>query len=202
MTRGRFITLEGIDGAGKSTHLMWLADHLRCRNLEVIVTREPGGTALGEKIRGLVLSEAMHIDTETLLMFAARREHLAKVILPALDAGKWVISDRFTDATYAYQGGGHRMALDRIKVLEEWVHKDFQPDITLVFHLPLEVAALRRGDRSSRDKFEQQDRDFFGRVSSLYLDRARRDPERMKIIDASQSIEQVQRELEALMANA
>ena len=201
MARGKFITLEGVDGAGKSTHLDWLADHLRGRGVEVVVTREPGGTSLGEKLRNLVLSETMHIDTETLLMFAARREHLAKVIFPALDAEKWVISDRFTDATYAYQGGGHKLALDRIKALEDWVHKGFQPDLTLMFHLPVDVAAIRRGNRATLDKFEQQDRDFFERVSRVYLARAQENPARIRIIDASQNVKIIQKELELIISS-
>ena len=199
MSRGKFITLEGVDGAGKSTHLDWLVGRLRDRGLEVVVTREPGGTPLGERLRELVLSAPMHIDTETLLMFAARREHLDKVILPALSEGKWVVSDRFTDATYAYQGGGRQMPLARIKALEEWVQSGFQPDLTLVFHLALEVAATRRGSRTSQDRFEQQDRDFFERVSSLYLMRAREYPDRMRIVDAGQSIQHIQKTLEEII---
>jgi dTMP kinase len=201
MALGKFITLEGVDGAGKSTHLHWLAERLRSRGLDVVVTREPGGTPLGEKLRELVLSEAMHIDTEVLLMFAARREHLAKVIFPALNAGKWVISDRFTDATYAYQGGGHGVPIQRIRQLEEWVHKDFQADLTLIFHLPLELAEARRGTRATRDKFEQQERDFFERVSDIYLSRARQNPARMHLIDASQSVQVIQKQLEAIIAS-
>lgn len=199
MKRGKFITLEGVDGAGKSTHLEWMASHLRERGLEVILTREPGGTPLGEQLRSLVLSESMHIDTETLLMFAARREHLAKVILPALEAGKWVISDRFTDATYAYQGGGHHMALDRIGILEDWVQQGFQADLTVFFHVPTDVAASRRKGRENQDKFEKQDRDFFERVSSLYLVRARQDPGRMRVIDAGKSPSEVKAELEQIL---
>jgi len=200
MSRGKFITLEGVDGAGKSTHLEWLVGRLRNRGLDVVLTREPGGTPLGEKLRELVLSDPMHIDTETLLMFAARREHLDKLILPALEAGKWVVSDRFTDATYAYQGGGRQMPLTRIKVLEDWVQCKFQPDLTLVFHLGVDVAASRRGSRSNQDRFEQQSRDFFERVSSLYLTRAHQEPERIHVVDASQTIENIQKTLELILA--
>lgn len=200
MSRGKFITLEGVDGAGKSTHLDWLVGRLRDRGLDVVLTREPGGTPLGEKLRELVLSVPMHIDTETLLMFAARREHLDKVILPALAEGKWVVSDRFTDATYAYQGGGRQMPLARIKLLEDWVQSGFQPDLTLVFHLAVDVAATRRGSRPGQDRFERQDRDFFNRVSSLYLMRAREQPERMRIVDASQSIQDIRVKLEEIIS--
>ena len=200
MSRGKFITLEGVDGAGKSTHLDWLVGRLRDRGLEVVVTREPGGTPLGERLRELVLSAPMHIDTETLLMFAARREHLDKVILPALSEGKWVVSDRFTDATYAYQGGGRQMPLTRIKTLEDWVQSGFQPDLTLVFHLALDVAETRRGSRPGQDRFEQQNRGFFERVSNLYLTRAREYPERMRIVDASQSIQNIQVKLEEIIS--
>ena len=200
MSQGKFITLEGVDGAGKSTHLDWLVGRLRDRGLEVVVTREPGGTPLGERLRELVLSAPMHIDTETLLMFAARREHLDKVILPALSEGKWVVSDRFTDATYAYQGGGRQMPLTRIKTLEDWVQSGFQPDLTLVFHLALDVAETRRGSRAGQDRFEQQNRTFFERVSNLYLTRASEYPERMRIVDASQSIQNIQVKLEEIIS--
>ncbi|HSQ03606.1 MAG TPA: dTMP kinase, partial [Burkholderiales bacterium] len=153
MSRGKFITLEGIDGAGKSTHIAVVAEHLRARAKEVVVTREPGGTPLGEKLRDLLLSQPMHIETETLLMFAARREHIAQVIAPALAAGRWVLSDRFTDATYAYQGAGRGMARDKLALLERWVQAGLQPDLTLVFDVPVEVAAQRLSG-SRRDRFE------------------------------------------------
>lgn len=201
MARGKFITLDGIDGAGKSTHLDWLAERLRGRGLEIVLTREPGGTPLGEKLRSLVLSEPMHIDTETLLMFAARREHLTQVILPAIKAGKWVISDRFTDSTFAYQGGGREMPLARIAALEHWVQGDFQPDLTLVFYVPVSVAALRRNNRTQGDRFEQQDQAFFERVSKIYLDRAAQYPRRMRVIDASQSVLDIRKELEEYVFN-
>ncbi len=201
MARGKFITLDGIDGAGKSTHLNWLAERLRTRGLDVVLTREPGGTALGEALRALVLAESMHIDTETLLMFAARREHLVQVILPALEAGKWVISDRFTDATFAYQGGGRQMPMERIAILERWVQGDFQPDLTLVFHVPLEVAVSRRADRTQGDRFEQQDRAFFERVSNSYLARVSEHPKRMRLIDANRSLSNIQVELENILSS-
>ena len=193
--RGKFITLEGVDGAGKSTHVGWIADLLRSSGVELVVTREPGGTQLGEQLRALVLSEPMHIDTETLVMFAARREHMAQLILPALDAGQWVLSDRFTDATFAYQGGGRQMPAERIAALEAWVQGDFQPDLTLVFDVPLEVAESRRAGRSG-DRFEAEDRLFFERVREGYLRRAREFPRRVKVIDSAKSVDQIRKELE------
>ncbi len=201
MQQGKFITLEGVDGAGKSTHVEWLAGKLASRGVTITVTREPGGTPLGEKLRELVLADPMHIDTEALLMFAARREHLARVIMPALNRGDWVLSDRFTDATFAYQGAGRGMPLDRIAALERWVHPGLQPDLTLVFHVSVDVAEARRGRRSdgAKDKFEQLDRDFFNRVSSFYLERARANPQRMRVIDASRSIPDIQKELEEII---
>jgi dTMP kinase len=141
--KGKFITFEGIDGAGKSSHVDWLAERLRERGLTVQVTREPGGTALGEKLRDLLLNQPMHLETETLLMFAARREHLAQVIEPALARGEWVVCDRFTDATHAYQGGGRGLERSKLQVLEHWVHDHLQPNLTLLFDLPLEVARER-----------------------------------------------------------
>ena len=203
-SRGKFITLEGVDGAGKSTHVGWMAERLRSRGLEVVVTREPGGTPLGEKLRNLVLGEGMHIDTETLLMFAARREHLEQVILPALQAGQWVISDRFTDATFAYQGGGRQMPVSRIEILEDWVQGGFQPDRTFVFDVPTDVAAGRRGSRgqadpgagNASDRFESENRAFFERVRDGYLRRAAQFPLRMKIINANRSLDIIHKELE------
>ena len=214
--RGKFITLEGVDGAGKSTHLAWLAERVRQRGVEVVVTREPGGTPLGEQLRKLVLGEPMHIETETLLMFAARREHLEQVIYPSLAAGKWVISDRFTDATFAYQGGGREMEMARIEVLESWVQAGFQPDLTLVFDVPTDVAAGRRGVRDqetsaskaaaaesgtpvARDRFEQQNRGFFERVRDGYLRRAAQYPHRMKILDANRPLVDIQVILEQIL---
>ncbi len=212
--RGKFITLEGVDGAGKSTHLTWLAERVRQRGVEVVVTREPGGTPLGEQLRTLVLGEPMHIETETLLMFAARREHLERVIYPSLADGKWVISDRFTDATFAYQGGGREMDVRRIETLETWVQGGFQPDLTLVFDVPTDVAARRRGARDlecesrasgapvqdSRDRFEQQNRAFFERVRDGYLRRAAQFPQRMKILDANRPLPDIQVILENIVS--
>lgn len=190
--RGRFITLEGIDGAGKSTHLSWLLQYLRARGLDVVSTREPGGTALGESLRQIVLHEPMHLETEALLMFAARREHIARVIDPALAAGQWVVSDRFTDATFAYQGGGRGLDRDKIAVLENWVHPGLQPDLTLLFDLPPKLAMRRvAASGNAPDRFEQEREQFFAGVREAYLDRARRDPDRIRVLDASGTPQQI-----------
>jgi dTMP kinase len=201
VSRGKLITLEGIDGAGKSTHLAGLGAMLRARGRDVVVTREPGGTALGESLRALLLAQAMHADTETLLMFAARREHLAQVIVPALAAGRWVLCDRFTDATYAYQGGGRGVAPDRIALLERWVDAGTAPDLTLVFDVPAEVARKRLAASSSRpDRFEREDAAFFERVRRVYLERARAEPGRIRILDGNRPPEEVKKELEDIVS--
>ena len=196
---GKFITLEGIDGAGKSTHLGWLQDWLRERAIEHVITREPGGTPLGEKLRELLLHHDMHLETETLLMFAARREHIAQVILPALQAGSWVVSDRFTDATFAYQGGGRGLGIERIEALEHWVQNGLQPDLTLLFDVPLEVSRERLAKTRVLDRFEQEQQDFHQRVRNCYLERARRDPARIRVIDSTRPIEVIQQELATLL---
>jgi dTMP kinase len=198
-TEGRFITLEGIDGAGKSTHLAWLAERFRDQGREVIVTREPGGTPLGEKLRALLLGEPMHLETEALLMFAARREHLDKVIYPALARGAWVISDRFTDASFAYQGGGRGLDQGKLARLEAWVQGSFQPDLTLVFDLPVEVGRERMGDRNL-DRFEQEKDEFFRRVRAAYLERARQAPGRIHVIDAQKTVAEIQVKLEKIIS--
>ncbi len=187
MTDGQFITFEGIDGAGKSTQIEFLVERLRAQGHDVLVTREPGGTPLGEKLRELLLTEAMDARTETLLMFAARAEHLAKVIMPALEAGRWVVCDRFTDATYAYQGGGRQVPMADIEALERWVHPDLLPDRTLLFDLPPEVAALRLAVARRADRFEAEEAAFFARVRAVYLDRVRRDSRRFLVLDGTQS---------------
>lgn len=200
-SKSKFITLEGIDGAGKSTHLNWLADRLRNAGNEVLVTREPGGTPLGESLRELLLHQAMHLETEALLMFAARREHLDKVIHPALAQGTWVISDRFTDASFAYQGGGRGLAESRLKTLEQWVQQDFQPDLTLLFDVPLAVSQQRLAASRTLDRFEQEKQEFFQRVRDAYLKRAAQHPERIKIIDSSRSIAEIQAELDKIISS-
>lgn len=199
--RGKFITFEGIDGAGKSTHIESTAALLRRRGLDVVVTREPGGTPLGEKLRALLLSEPMHLETETLLMFAARREHLAGVIEPALERGAWVISDRFTDATRAYQGGGRGVDMAKIETLARWVHPTTNPDITLLFDLPREVAEGRLAASRAPDRFEQEQASFHTRVRSSYLELARAEPGRFRVIDASLHPDQIKKILDELVVN-
>ena len=198
--KGKFITFEGIDGAGKSSHVDWLAERLRQRGLTVQVTREPGGTALGEKLRDLLLNQSMHLETETLLMFAARREHLAQVIEPALARGEWVVCDRFTDATHAYQGGGRGLERSKLQVLEHWVHEHLQPNLTLLFDLPLEVARERIAVASrDLDRFEQERADFHERVRHAYLERAHAHPERMRVIDANNTLDDIRKRLEEII---
>jgi dTMP kinase len=200
--RGKFITFEGIDGAGKSSHVGWLAELLRQRGLAVHVTREPGGTELGEKLRELLLHQSMHLETETLLMFAARREHLAELIEPALARGEWVICDRFSDATYAYQGGGRGLERHKLQQLEQWVHGHLQPDLTLLFDLPLDVARERIALASRvLDRFEQERADFHERVRQAYLERWHSSPGRIHVIDAQGSIETIRKSLEDVLAS-
>jgi len=205
MVRGRFITFEGIDGAGKTTHLAWfrqrLEDKIAATGRSVVITREPGGTSLGESLRDLLLNQPMDLETEALLMFAARREHLAQIIEPALARGDWVLSDRFSDATFAYQGGGRGLPRDKLEALERWVQGGFQPDLTVLFDVPTNVASERRGAVRSPDKFESESDSFFGRTRAEYLRRAEESPERFVIIDATQSIADIQKQLEVVIAN-
>jgi dTMP kinase len=183
--RGKFITLEGIDGAGKSTQLESVAALLRGRGVDLVVTREPGGTPLGEQLRALLLNLPMGARAETLLLFAARAQHIEAVVEPALAAGRWVLCDRFTDATFAYQGGGRGIADDDIAALERWVHPHLQPDLTLLFDLPPEIAAARVGRARGNDRFEAEQSQFFARVRLAYLARARRFAQRFIVIDAA-----------------
>lgn len=194
-----FITLEGLDGAGKSTHLAWLETHFRDAGREVVMTREPGGTPLGERLRAIVLSEAMHPETEALVMFAARREHLHQVIQPALARGAVVISDRFTDASFAYQGGGRGLAVARLEALEDWVQQGLQPNLTLLFDLPEEVAQARMAGRGAADRFECEKIDFHRRVRAAYLARAAQFPQRIRVLDGSLGIEAVAAQVAALV---
>jgi dTMP kinase len=199
---GLFITLEGPEGAGKSTNREYLAEHLRAAGIDVVLTREPGGTPLAERIRELLLApstEPMHSDTELLLVFAARAQHLAQVIRPALARGAVVLCDRFTDATYAYQGGGRGLSVARIASLESFVQGELQPNLTLVFDLPVEVGLARASARGRLDRFEQEGRVFFDAVRRTYLERAQANPQRYRLIDASQPLAQVQRSLDALL---
>jgi len=201
--RGKFITFEGIDGAGKSTHIPWLAERIAARlpaGAKVVATREPGGTPLGEDLRQLLLHRKMHLETEALLMFAARREHIAEVIEPALARGDWVLSDRFTDATFAYQGGGRGMPAERLEVLEQWVQGSLQPDLTLLFDVPLETAAERLAGAREPDKFEAESRAFFARTRDAYLRRASQSPGRFRVIDSTRSIDEIRVELEQIIA--
>ncbi len=199
---GLFITLEGPEGAGKSTNREYLAELLMQAGIEVVLTREPGGTPLAERIRELLLapdSEVMAVDTELLLMFAARAQHLAGVIRPALARGAVVLCDRFTDATYAYQGGGRGLAYERIAILEQFVQGDLRPDLTLVFDLPVEVGLARAAARGKLDRFEKEQQSFFEAVRQTYLARAAQAPERYRVLDAAQPLSQVQADLAALL---
>lgn len=197
--RGFFITLEGMDGAGKSTHVPQIIALLETHGREVVATREPGGTVLGERLREILLHEAMHPETETLLMFAARREHLAQVILPALARGAIVLSDRFTDATYAYQSGAKGVALHKMQTLETWVQGDLQPDLTLLFDVPVEVSLARLATARTPDKFERENADFFTRLRNAYLDRAKTDPKRIRVINANKPLEAVSADVNAIL---
>lgn len=200
--RGKFITLEGIDGAGKSTHHAWLIQFLKDRGKTVVATREPGGTPLGEQLRTLLLHETMHLETEALLMFGARREHIDKVIQPALTRGDWVVSDRFTDASFAYQGGGRGLALEKLEALETWVQGDLQADLTLLFDVPVEVARSRLANVGhALDRFELEQQAFFERVRQAYLARAAREPKRFLLIDAQQTPKEIEKQLEVVIAS-
>lgn len=189
---GKFITFEGIDGAGKSTHIGFVADWLASRGKTVVSSREPGGTPLGEKLRDLLLHDKMHLETEALLMFASRREHIAQVIEPALGRGDWVLSDRFTDASFAYQSGGRGLDRSKLEALEHWVHPQLQPDLTLLFDVPLEVARQRLDATRTLDKFEREQAEFFEKCRNEYLRRAAQFPERIVVVDSTESIETIQ----------
>jgi dTMP kinase len=189
--RGRFITFEGLDGAGKSTHIDAVKSAIETRGFATVGTREPGGTPLAEILRGLILAEQMDPLTETLLVFAARQNHLSEVIAPALDRGHWVVCDRFTDASFAYQGGGRGVPNARIDALEQWVHADLQPDLTLLFDVPFEVAHGRIGSTRQLDRVEREAAEFLERVRRAYLQRAAAAVERIVVIDAAQSPEVV-----------
>ena len=199
MTTAKFITFEGMDGAGKSTHLAWFTEQLKLRGHDTVVTREPGGTPLGEQLRELLLNQPMSTGTEAMLMFAARLEHIEQVIKPALRSGKWVVSDRFSDASFAYQGGGRGMEWARLEQLEQWVHPYLQPDLTLFFDVPVEVARKRLENNASLDRFEQEQADFFERVRSGYHKRIQHDPQRFIVIDASRSMGEVKLKLEEII---
>ena len=196
MSAAKFITVEGIEGVGKSTQVGLLCEYLRSRGVTALATREPGGTQVGEHIRGLLLQASttpMHPETELLLMFAARAEHLHQVILPALTNNRWVVCDRFTDASYAYQGGGRGLAVERIMAMEQWLQGDFRPYLTLLLDAPVEAALSRINLRQAEDRFEQETVDFFVRVRHAYLERAAREPHRFCVIDANAPLNEVRR---------
>jgi dTMP kinase len=196
---GKFISFEGIDGAGKSTHIAFVADYLKSRGKTVVSSREPGGTPLGEKLRELLLHEKMHVETEALLMFASRREHIAQLIEPAMARGEWVISDRFTDASFAYQGGGRGLDRAKLEVLEQWVHPHLQPDLTLLFDVPLDVARARLDASRTLDKFEQEKVDFFSACRNEYLRRAAQFPQRIVVVDSTRTIAETRAALTAVL---
>jgi dTMP kinase len=201
IVRGKFITLEGMDGAGKSTHIPDIIKLLEIKGVEVISTREPGGTALGEQLRTLLLNEPMHPETETLLMFAARREHINQIIEPALAREAWVLSDRFTDATYAYQSGGRGVLAKKVIELESWVQGGLQPDLTLLFDVPVEVSVARLASARTPDKFERESVEFFTKIRNAYLDRALNNPNRFRIINSNQALENVKVEVKNVISS-
>ncbi len=200
--QSRFITLEGIEGVGKSTHQKFIRDYLTKAEIPVVITREPGGTPVAEEIRKVLLShqtETITADTELLLLFAGRAQHIAQVIRPALAKGQWVVCDRFTDTTYAYQGGGRGIPTEEIAVLEKWIQKDLQPDPVLLFDTPVEVALKRASHRGRPDRFEAEKADFFQRARNGFLARAKQFPQRYQIIDANAPIPKVQQEIKKIL---
>lgn len=202
MHRGKFITIDGVEGAGKSTQIDFICNYLAKKNINVILTREPGGTELGEKIRALLLStdtQSMSSDTELLLMFAARNEHIKTKIMPALDKGDWVLSDRFTDASYAYQGAGRGLSIERIAQLEKWVLQDFTPDVTLLLDVPVALGMSRVKFRGHKDRIELETNDFFNRVRDGYIERSKQFPKRIKLIDASTTPEQTTKQIKTIL---
>jgi len=202
MRRGKFITIDGLEGAGKSTQIDFIKKYLSARNRDVFLTREPGGTDLGERLRALLLDkniDAMNSDTELLLMFAARNEHVKKVIVPKLEQGVWVISDRFTDASYAYQGGGRGIPLERIGELEQWTLQDFVPDMTFLLDLDVELGLSRVEQRGEKDRFEEEHKDFFNKVREIFSNRASKYPERIKLIDASKNIDETSSQIKKIL---
>lgn len=202
MHRGKFITIDGVEGAGKSTQIDFICNYLAKKNINVILTREPGGTELGEKIRALLLStdtQLMNSNTELLLMFAARNEHIKTKIMPALDKGDWVLSDRFTDASYAYQGAGRGLSIERIAQLEKWVLQDFTPDVTLLLDVPVALGMSRVKFRGYKDRIELETNDFFNRVRDGYIERSKQFPKRIKLIDASTTPEQTTEQIKTIL---
>ncbi len=202
MKQGKFITIDGVEGAGKSTQIKFICEYLKTKGIQVVLTREPGGTEVGEKIRALLLSNStgqMHADTELMLMFAARNEHVQNKIMPALERGDWVLSDRFTDSSYAYQGGGRGLDNSRIAQLELWVMQDFTPDMTLLLDVPVEIGMSRVESRGKKDRIEMEAMDFFDRVRQAYIARSKEFPDRIKLIDSSQTIEHTTEQIAVIL---
>jgi len=202
MNKGRFITIDGVEGAGKSTQIDLICSYLQRKGIKVVRTREPGGTDVGEKIRSVLLdvdNQEMHSDTELLLMFSSRNELIQTKIIPALNNGSWVVSDRFTDASFAYQGGGRMLNLDRIAKLEEWVLGDFQPDLTLLLDISVEIGMTRIEARAAKDRIELEERAFFERVRSVFINRSEAFPKRIKLIDASGTINDIHEKIRLLV---
>lgn len=202
MNQGLFITLEGIEGAGKSTAAIYLAKYLKQAQIDFILTREPGGTEIAERIRGVILDhyqEQMHPDTEMLLYFAGRAQHLNQVIIPALALGKWVVCDRFTDATYAYQGGGRGLSQEKISILENWVQGELRPDCTLLFDVAVNTGLARIKSNRYLDRIEQEEEFFFDKVRGSYLERAAKDPQRFHVVDANKTSDEVSQQMKSIL---
>ena len=202
MNKGKFITIDGVEGAGKSTQIDLICSYLHRKGIEVVRTREPGGTDIGEKIRSVLLdvdNKEMHSDTELLLMFSSRNELIQNKIIPALNEGKWVVSDRFTDASFAYQGGGRMLSLDRIAKLENWVLGSFKPDLTFLLDLSVEIGMTRVEARNAKDRIEQEERAFFERVRSVFIERSKIYPDRIKLINAERSVDEIQTQIQSII---
>ena len=202
MNKGKFITVDGVEGAGKSTQIDLICSYLHRKGIEVVRTREPGGTDIGEKIRSVLLdvdNKEMHSDTELLLMFSSRNELIQNKIIPALNDGKWVVSDRFTDASFAYQGGGRMLSLDRIAKLENWVLGSFKPDLTFLLDISVEIGMTRVEARNAKDRIEQEERAFFERVRSVFIERSKIYPDRIKLINAERSVDEIQTQIQSII---
>lgn len=202
MNKGKFITIDGVEGAGKSTQIELICSYLHRKSIEVVRTREPGGTDIGEKIRSVLLdvdNKEMHSDTELLLMFSSRNELIQNKIIPALNDGKWVVSDRFTDASFAYQGGGRMLSLDRIAKLENWVLGSFKPDLTFLLDISVEIGMTRVEARNAKDRIEQEERAFFERVRSVFIERSKIYPDRIKLINAERSVDEIQTQIQSII---
>ena len=202
MNKGKFITIDGVEGAGKSTQIELICSYLHRKGIEVVRTREPGGTDIGEKIRSVLLdvdNKEMHSDTELLLMFSSRNELIQNKIIPALNDGKWVVSDRFTDASFAYQGGGRMLSLDRIAKLENWVLGSFKPDLTFLLDISVEIGMTRVEARNAKDRIEQEERAFFERVRSVFIERSKIYPDRIKLINAERSVDEIQTQIQSMI---